>query len=83
MYCPQNLSSSARHFPRLLLGLGGWGLALAIGVAQAADTAQLRQLLISRSCIACDLSQAVLAGAQLDDADLTRANLSHSRFAHF
>jgi hypothetical protein len=54
------------------------GLTALLGLAAAPGVADdsLRQFLISRTCVACNLSDTVLAGANLENAVLTDANLA-------
>jgi uncharacterized protein YjbI with pentapeptide repeats len=49
------------------------------GAATAANPSHLKQLLATRQCPGCDLSQSDLQGADLTGANLERANLSQAR----
>ena len=50
----------------------------AIGTAIAANADQVEQLLSTKKCALCDLSDAQLGGKQLAGADLSGANLSNA-----
>lgn len=49
------------------------------GAATAANPSHLKQLLVTKQCPGCDLSQSDLQGADLTGANLERANLSQAR----
>jgi uncharacterized protein YjbI with pentapeptide repeats len=56
-----------------LIFAAGWG------VARAEDPDQVKQLLETRQCAACNLTGAQLGGADLRGADLTNADLAEAQ----
>jgi uncharacterized protein YjbI with pentapeptide repeats len=63
---------------KLLLLAGCALVAGAVGSAIAANPDQIQQLMKTRECPGCDLTDATLMGAGLPGADLTGANLSNA-----
>ncbi|NJK27715.1 MAG: pentapeptide repeat-containing protein, partial [Coleofasciculaceae cyanobacterium SM2_3_26] len=63
---------------RSLLGFTLGGVFLGLGVALAEDPDEVTQLLTTRQCVQCNLSNIRLTNTDLSDVELTRANLSKS-----
>jgi len=64
--------------PHFLLLLSAAIVLSAITVALAANAGQVQQLLSTKKCALCDLSDAQLGGKNLTGADVSGANLSNA-----
>jgi len=68
-----------RRSAQVLVFLGVLAVSgMLIGATSASDPAQVKQLMDTRNCAGCDLSEASLTGWFLPKANLTGANLANA-----